>query len=44
MPILNISKRWTFIIDENLIIKDIAKDVDPLLDAKRVADKIKTLQ
>lgn len=44
MPILNMSKRWTFIIDPNLIIRDIAKDVDPITDAKRVADKISELQ
>lgn len=40
MPLLNISKRWTFIIDPDLVIRDVAKDVDPVLDAKRVADKI----
>lgn len=44
MPILNISKRWTFIIDDKLIIRDIARDVDPLLDAQRVANKIKELK
>lgn len=44
LPFLNISKRWTFIIGPELTILDIARDVDPVLDAQRVADKIKTLQ
>ncbi len=44
MPILSMSKRWTFIINPNLIIKDIAKDVDPITDAQRVATKIKELK
>lgn len=44
MPLLNMSKRWTFIIDPNLIIRDIAKDVDPITDAQRVATKISELQ
>lgn len=44
MPILSMSKRWTFIIDPDLIIRDIAKDVDPITDAQRVATKISELQ
>ncbi len=44
MPVVNFSKRWTFIIDPNLIIRDIDKDVDPIKDAQRVADKISELQ
>lgn len=44
MPILSMSKRWTFIIDPKLVIRDIAKDVDPITDAKRVATKISELQ
>lgn len=44
MPILAMSKRWTFIIDPNLIIRDISKDVDPITDAQRVATKITELQ
>ena len=44
MPILSMSKRWTFIIDPNLIIRDIAKDVDPITDAARVAAKLFELQ
>lgn len=44
MPILNMSKRWTFIIGPELTILDIAKDVDPITDAQRVATKISELQ
>lgn len=44
MPLLSMSKRWTYIIDPNLVIRDIAKDVDPITDAARVAAKITELQ
>ena len=44
MPILSMSKRWTFIIDPNLVIRDISKDVDPITDAQRVASIISELQ
>ncbi|MBC7427873.1 MAG: peroxiredoxin [Bacteriovorax sp.] len=44
MPVLNMSKRWTFIIDPDLIIRDISKDVDPITDAQRVATRIAELQ
>jgi len=40
MPILSMSKRWTFIINPELKIASIDKDVDPMLDAQRVTDKI----
>ena len=44
MAIINMSKRWTFVIDPNLIIKNISRDVDPVLDAERVAKIISDLQ
>lgn len=44
MPVLSMSKRWTFIIGPDLIIRDIAKDVDPITDAQRVATRISELQ
>ncbi|OAI05644.1 peroxiredoxin [Methylomonas methanica] len=44
MPILNMAKRWTFIVDPNLTIRRIDDDVDPALDAKRVAEMLKQLQ
>ncbi len=44
MPFLNMAKRWTFIVDPNLTIRRIDDDVDPALDAKRVAEMLKQLQ
>ena len=44
MPVVNVSKRWTFIIDPDLRICSIEKDVDPVLDAKRVAEMLQQLQ
>ena len=44
MPVMSMSKRWTFIIGPDLRIRSIEKDVDPILDAKKVAEKIKDLQ
>jgi peroxiredoxin Q/BCP len=39
-----LSKRWTFIIDPTLKIASVDKDVDPVLDAERVASKIRELK
>lgn len=44
MPIVKMSKRWTFIVGPDLTIRDIEKDVDPVLDAKRVAKEIAELK
>lgn len=44
MPLLKMSKRWTFILDENLIVRAIEKDVDPSLDAQKVAELITQLK
>jgi len=44
MPVIKIAKRWTFIIDPSLIIRQIDDDVDPALDAKKVAERLKKLQ
>ncbi len=41
---LSFSKRWTFILDGDLKIRAIDKDVDPALDALKVAEKIKALR
>jgi peroxiredoxin Q/BCP len=41
MPLLRMSKRWTFIIDPDLRVRAIEKDVDPVLDAKRVVEMLK---
>lgn len=44
MAILNMSNRWTFIIDPQLVIRNISKDVDPIIDSSRVATAIEQLQ
>lgn len=44
MPVLKISKRWTFIIGPDLKIKNIMKDVDPVLDSARVAKELAHLK
>ena len=44
MPAVNMSKRWTYIIGPKLEIREIEKDVDPALDASKVAKKIAELQ
>lgn len=40
MPVIKLSKRWTFIIDPLLKIRSIEKDVDPVMDSQRVASQI----
>lgn len=44
MPMVNISKRWTFIIGPDLKIKSIRKNVDPAVDAQKVADELAQLK
>jgi peroxiredoxin Q/BCP len=44
MPVMKMSKRWTFIIGPDLRIRSIEKDVDPVLDAQRVAETLQRLQ
>lgn len=44
MPLLTIAKRWTFIIDPTLTIRQIEHDVDPSQDAQRVAAELARLQ
>ncbi|MDD1620480.1 MAG: peroxiredoxin [Methylococcaceae bacterium] len=44
MPVLKMAKRWTFIIDPALMIRQIDDDVDPALDAQRVAETLNQLQ
>ena len=41
---LGFSKRWTFLIDPALTIRWVEKDVDPALDAQRVAAELVRLQ
>jgi peroxiredoxin Q/BCP len=44
MPIITAAKRWTFILDPSLTVRQIDDDVDPAMDAKRVAEELKKLQ
>lgn len=44
MPVLKMAKRWTFVIDPDLTIRQIDDDVDPALDAQRVAEMLKRFQ
>lgn len=44
MPIMKMSKRWTFIIDPELKVRAIEKDVDPAFDSQRVANQIAELK
>ena len=42
LPGIPIAKRWTFLVDADLRIRKVFKDVDPVADAKEVADELKT--
>jgi len=44
MPLLTMAKRWTFIIDPTLTIQQVERDVDPAMDAQRVAGEIAHLK
>lgn len=44
MPIVTAEKRWTFILDPSLMVRQIDDDVDPAMDAQRVAKELKKLQ
>lgn len=44
MPLIPMSKRWTFVIDPTLHVRSIDKNVDPVKDAERVAASIEALK
>jgi len=44
LPILTMSRRWTFVIDPTLTIRQVEHDVDPAKDAQRVAAEIARLK
>lgn len=44
MPLLPMSKRWTFIVGPDLKIRSVAKDVDPVLDSENTAKSIAALK
>ncbi|MEY3903879.1 MAG: hypothetical protein RL189_3185 [Pseudomonadota bacterium] len=43
IPVVKMAKRWTFILDPELKIRNIDTKVDPLLDAKNVGETLKKL-
>ena len=43
-PLLKMAKRWTFVLDGDLKIRWVERDVDPMLDASRVMEKIKEIK
>ena len=44
MPLIGMAKRWTFVLDPELKIRTIDRDVDPVKDADKVAAVIAELQ
>ena len=44
LPLVGLAKRWTFIIDPELRIRAIDKEVDPALDPERVIETLKSLR
>lgn len=44
IPGLSMSKRWTYILDPELKIRAVDKDVDPAADSEKIADKIAQLK
>lgn len=44
MPVVKYSKRWTFVIDPELKIRQIIKDVDPVKDSVKMAEVIQGLK
>ncbi|HYX36657.1 MAG: peroxiredoxin [Pseudobdellovibrionaceae bacterium] len=44
MPAANMSNRWTFIVNPELKIAAIDKDVDPVVDSEKIADQIAALK
>ena len=44
MPVIKLAKRWTFIVDPDLMIRSIDDDVDPVIDAQKVTATLKQLQ
>lgn len=43
IPVVKMAKRWTFILDPELKIRNIDTKVDPLLDAKNVGETLQKL-
>lgn len=44
MPMMKMSKRWTFVIDPDLKIRSINKDVDPVVDSEKIAEQLSQMK
>jgi len=44
MPVMKMSKRWTFVIDPELKVRNINKDVDVVIEAQKIADQIAAMK
>ena len=44
MPLMKMAKRWTFILDDQLVVRKVDHDVDPVTDAVKVAEFIANAQ
>jgi thioredoxin-dependent peroxiredoxin len=44
VPLVNLAKRWTFLIDQNLVIRDIRTQVDPANDPEEVLTRALALK
>ncbi|MBC7458220.1 MAG: peroxiredoxin [Bdellovibrionaceae bacterium] len=44
MPMMEMAKRWTFILDDQLVIRKVDHEVDPVTDAEKVATFIANAQ
>lgn len=44
MPVLKMAKRWTFILDPQLKIRAVMKDVDPVIDSEKMASTLEKLK
>lgn len=44
LPLIKLAKRWTFLLDPDLRVRWLDRDVDPMLDAQHVAEELRKLQ
>lgn len=44
MPVIGIARRWTFIVDPELRVRHVDKDVDPVKDPERTSNALRQLQ
>jgi len=44
VPVLGMAKRWTFIVDPDLVVRSVEPDVDPAFDAKWTVEALEELQ